>query len=348
MEVFRSFDFEMEDFVASIDEVDWYVPDHRFKSPEKRHWSEGLSRRFPSFRWNFAFKMPPLAKEYDLLYVQCMFIWDLQYISHIPDWRGKVKKSVIYITELFLSDIERKPEALEVLKRFDTILISYSKSVEALQKHTGVQTIFCTSGIDALKSAPGPNTFRRGVELHSLGRCNPVFFREFQKLVDHHDWAYLYNTVHLSTLDDYSANRKYLSDILKRTLFFEVNPAKFDGVVESKHQHEFGYRYFEGIAAGCILVGLENRNPNFKKVFPWEDVLIELPTKANEIVPFLLDLYARKDRLHQISRANTRGALLYHDFAYRWERTLKAVGLKPTGKLLQRKEVLLREAERYA
>ncbi|MCB1122946.1 MAG: glycosyltransferase, partial [Verrucomicrobiae bacterium] len=196
--------------------------------------------------------------------------------------------------------------------------------------------------------APGPNTFRRGIELHSMGRCNPVFFREFQKLVAEHDWAYIYNTVHLSTLDDYTANRKYLSDILKRTLFFEVNPAKFDGIVESKFQHEFGYRYFEGIAAGCILVGLENRNPNFEKLFPWEDVLIELPTDSEEIVPFLLNLYEQKDRLRHISRANTRGALLYHDFAYRWERTLAAAGLKPTEKLLQRREALFVEAERYA
>jgi hypothetical protein len=347
MEVFRSFDYEMEDFVASVEDVEWYIPEQKHQSSARQHWFEGISRRTLKFPWNPAFRMPPIIGDHDLFYVQCMFIWDLNYIARIPDWTGKVKKSVIYITELFLSDIADNPPILDVLKRFDLILISFSGTVERLQELTGVKTVFCTSGVNALKIAPGPDTFHRPVELHSMGRCNQVFFREFQRLVDQHDWTYIYNVFKLTTLDDYRLNRKFLCDLMKRTMFFEVNPAKFDGDVESKNQHEFGYRYFEGIASGCILVGLPNLNLNFNQVFPWEEVLIQLPDTTKEIGPFLLDLYQQKDRLKSISRRNVHGALSYHDFAHRWEFTIKQMGLEPTDALLQRKEQLTQEAVKY-
>ena len=337
----------MEDFISSVDEVDWYVPEYKSGNVNRQRWSERLSRRFLRVPWNPAYRMPPIEVEYDVFYVQCMFVWDLAYIGRIPDWSKKIKKSVIYITELFQTQLDHYPILTEVLKRFDLVITAYTGTEDALQKRIGVKTVFCTSGVDALKSAPDPAKFHRPVELHSMGRCNKVFFREFQKLVDQYGWTYIYNTFHLSVLHDYRMHRKYLSDILKRTLFFEVNPAKFDEELESKNQHEVGNRYFEGIAAGCVLVGLPNNNPTFKKIFPWDDILIQLPEVAEDIVPFILDLFNQRERLEHISRMNSRGALLYHDFAYRWEFTLKQAGLEPTDTLLRRKEQLSREAEKF-
>lgn len=346
-EVFRSFDYEFEDFVAAIDEVDWYTPEYRHVSPGARNLAEGLSRKFLKVPWNPAYRMPAIQQDYEVFYVLCMYVWDLQIIARIPDWSGRVGKAVIYINELFLANIQDDARFLHVLSRFDRIETSYTGTLEALESVSGVTSVFYPSCIDALASAPDPRRDHRPIEVYSLGRGQKRLFNAFKELADHHYWTFIYSTHRVTSTGDYRGNRNRLKHALSRTVFLEVNPAKFDEAHLSENQHELGFRYFEGAGSGCVMVGPVLKNPHFKEVFPWEDAVVVLPEDDDELIPFFLDLRAQKDRLRTIMRANVHGALSRLDFAYRWEQTLRAVGMQPTNQILERREVLAKQAARF-
>jgi hypothetical protein len=118
-----------------------------------------------------------------------------------------------------------------------------------------------------------------------------------------------------------------------------VNPGLIDRPDKRGNQIEIGNRYFEGTAAGAILVGERPNNQEFDKLFDWPDVVIPLPYNSSD-VNLIRELDKQPERQDRIRRTNAAQALLRHDWVYRWETILKTAGLEPMPELLQRKEHL--------
>src|SRR5262249_11933374 len=106
------------------------------------------------------------------------------------------------------------------------------------------------------------------------------------------------------------------------------------------NQIEIGNRYFEGAAAGAIMVGECPKNAEFERLFPWPDAVIHLPYDSSNIDTIISNLDSKPERQDRIRRTNVAQALKRHDWVYRWEKILEAAGLKPLPGVSQRKERL--------
>ena len=155
--------------------------------------------------------------------------------------------------------------------------------------------------------------------------------------------------VHDSILGDKSIDsrehRLLLAEAAKRSRYFIVNPALIDRPCVRGGQNEIGNRYFEGAAAGTIMIGERPANEAFAELFDWPDAVLDLPYNSGDIDKVIFDLDKRPEDQERMRCANVANALMRHDWAYRWEEVLRAAGLAPLPALLERK-ARLREMAR--
>ena len=103
---------------------------------------------------------------------------------------------------------------------------------------------------------------------------------------------------------------------------------------------EISSRFYEGAAAGTVMLGEPPRTPLFEAQFDWPDALITLPFNSPEIARLLAELDADPKRLSRVQRSNVRNAALRHDWVYRVREVFEALGLLATAGMLAREERL--------
>jgi hypothetical protein len=92
-------------------------------------------------------------------------------------------------------------------------------------------------------------------------------------------------------------------------------------------QSELGFRYYEGTAAGAVLLGQAPDDQSFQTMFDWKDSVIDIRTDGTDVVEIIRSLTAQPERMRAASRRNTAQALLRHDWVYRWKALLEHAGL---------------------
>lgn len=122
----------------------------------------------------------------------------------------------------------------------------------------------------------------------------------------------------------------------KRSRYFIVNPGKIYSPDETGGQSEFGCRYFEGVAAGSIMIGELPKNQEFSELFCWPDPVIHLPFNSGNIDKYIDEINMQPDRQELMRKNNIIGSLLHHDWVYRWEALLNVAGVDPLPQLLER------------
>jgi hypothetical protein len=151
---------------------------------------------------------------------------------------------------------------------------------------------------------------------------------------------YIYDTMTPSYAFNAREHRLLLADIAKRTKYFWVWPAKSDQPWETGKQSEFGPRFFEGAASGCILFGDAPDTPEFKKHFGWPDAVLRVPLDGMNLSEVLNDINLQPNRYEEIRRNNIVKCLLNHDLMYRWKQILKIIGLEARPALFTRESYL--------
>jgi hypothetical protein len=143
---------------------------------------------------------------------------------------------------------------------------------------------------------------------------------------------YVYDTIPSVQLEvyDHSQHRDFLASMTKRSRYFMVAPGKADLPQETQGQVEIGFRYYEGTAAGAVLIGQAPDCEAFRNSFSWEDVVIPVLPDGSGVVDVFRNLEADPERLDSISRRNAAEALLRHDWLYRWKEVFRVAGLEPS------------------
>ena len=77
------------------------------------------------------------------------------------------------------------------------------------------------------------------------------------------------------------------------------------------------FRWFEGWAGGCNIVGKRPLSKGVAPLMDWEHSMIELPDEASEWLPFLEGLLDDDQFLTANSQRNSLECLLRHDWRYR-------------------------------
>jgi hypothetical protein len=337
--LFRCPHYEFEDIICDIDSVDLIAPeagrwfDQRYVVAKRLAWHTPLTL-------NPGIANIKIDRSYDLLFAICGSPVDLLAVNAIPDWDKLAKKSICLIDEMWVRELGGYKCYLNLLKKFDYVMLYYSATVDAINRLIGDRGRFLAPGIDALLFCPYPSLPKRVVDVYSIGRRSAVTHQALLNIARERGRFYLHDSISGSRAINGNEHRALFAAAAKRSRYFIVNPALVDLPNVRGGQNEIGNRYFEGAAAGAIMIGERPKNQKFDEMFDWQDAVLDLPFGSPEVETIMDEVESQPQWEEKMRRTNIIQTLLRHDWAYRWESVLKTAGLEPMKGLSDRKERL--------
>ena len=337
--LYRCPHYEFEDIVCQIDSVE-------ILAPQQGKWFKYGSRIASRIAIDGKIALNPgipkikLTNNYDLLFTVCAFPKDLLNFNTVINWKDCCKISICLLDEVWANQVSKLECFTRILSKFDHVMLYYSQSVNAVSEVIGDRCSFLPPGVDAIRFCPYPNPPKRAVDVYSIGRRSTITHQALLRMAEENGIFYVYDSIVGSDAFNSQEHRHLLAGVAKRSDYFIVNPGLIDKPKIRGNQLEIGNRYFEGAAAGAIMIGEYPRSREFEKLFGWPDAVIHLPFGADNIAEIISELDKQPDRKLKIRKDNVVQSLLRHDWVYRWESVLKAAGLEPMPELLRRKKRL--------
>ena len=347
--------YEFEDIISTLDTVDILKP--------LSHFDVNTTRKIYKLATNLTnstsvanLVVPKLHqfsldKEYELFFPVFNSPFELFSLYHLKNWREKSKKAVCYISEVWVKYIEKSNQyLLNFLKNFDHIFLGVNHSTEMVAHITGRPCTYLPPAVDALKFCPYSLDVPRSISVCSLGRRSPITHQALLAATERGK-IYHFDTLKTTGMKDAKLQKTFrvsnarehrlvLSNILKMSRYFIANRANANEPLKTRGQEEFGYRFFEGAAAGTVMLGDAPTTNKFKQYFHWPDAVIKIPFDTPNIGEILAELDAQPERLARIRRDNVVNSLLQHDWVYRLKEVYQTVGLEPTMNMLSREAQL--------
>jgi hypothetical protein len=327
---------EAEDVLVATDDVDLIPlePAGGFEFKERitrRLLYHDVSRKLTFL--NPGLRPVRLNKDYDVLLLVCPLCWDARYINAIREWKKHCRVSVCWISELWAYAVPSYKYWLPLLNEFDHVVLGLKGSVNAVSAALGRPCHNVQGGVDAMRFSPYPEPPARVIDVYSIGRRHDGIHQRLLQQAGAKRLFYIYDTFRNSgdsEMQNHRQHRELYANIAKRSRFFTVAPAKVDLWEHTGGQIEVPFRYFEGAAAGAVLVGQALDCESFREELNWPDAVVEVQPDGSDAIEVLSKLAKDPDRLDRISRRNAAEALRRHDWVYRWKQILALAGLEPT------------------
>jgi hypothetical protein len=291
-----------------------------------------------------------LEKDYELFIAVFNHTYEVFALNAIPDWKKRCKRAVCLIVEAYETGL---PEyLLKSLADFDRIYLS-SNPVESVARLSGRPCNYLSLSIDAIGFCPFPKPPVRSIDVLGIGRRSAVTHAALVALARERGLFYYYDTVRATTgiadaarqvtfsVMNSAEHRFKLASMLKRSRYFMASRARANekGLAELD---EMSGRFFEGAAAGAIMLGEPPRSGPYLTLFDWPEAVVKIPFDAPNIGEVIAELEADAERSSRIRRENMVNALLRHDCVYRLRNILEDAGMPMPPRLLER-EARLRE-----
>ena len=339
--------YEFEDLLADYESSQLFIPQGEdsfaFNSARKIY----RAAKYAGSNDIQAAKLSPfpeelvLEHEYDLLFAVLDNPWQMHLLESIKGWREKCRHAACFIAEMWEPDLGNWRLPKEPWSDFDHVFLGVTRCIQGLQKLIKPPVTYVPPAVDTLRFSPYPNPPQRSIDVSYVGRRSPIIHDALVVRAAKDNFFYYYDTVKGKLeIGNPKEHRLLLSGLFQRTRYNITNYAKFNEKAETGGTQEIGYRFFEGAAAGTVMVGMPPAGDAFPHYFDWEDPIIKVDFSGTDVVETIAELDAQPERLQRISRNNIANCLLKHDWAYRWRDMLAALDLKPSVKMLEREKYL--------
>ena len=278
-----------------------------------------------------------LESDFDLFFPMFSHTQELYALATIPNWRQRCRKAACFITEV-RSDL--LPEyLLELLSDFDHIFLGFRNNVKDVARITGRPCTYLPLAVDVPRFAPASLDQPRPIEVCNIGRRSAVTHRALLDEAERQQCFYYYDTVAASgedlkgrtfRVDSPHEHRRMLATILKHSRYYIANRSNINRPELTSDGDEISARFYEGAAAGTVMIGEPPRTEEFKLQFDWPDAVIHVRFDSPDIGRVLADLNGDPERLRAVRRNNVREAALRHDWLHRMQVVFDALGLAPT------------------
>jgi Glycosyl transferases group 1 len=344
---YRCVNYEAQDVLVENANVDLVHLDMSWGK-----WFKELSLRRPLYHdisgklifGNPGLKKVRLTADYDLFIVLCDVWTDIPYINAIQRWRDRCKISICWIDEMWAAAIPRYKHWLHALGQFDYVFIGCKDSVSVLSQAIKRPCYWLPRAVDAFRFSPLPNTPDRVIDVYSIGRRREGIHRELLRAAEQRELFYVFDTFTsdpaAAEVTDYRQHRNLFANMAKRSQCFMVAPAKMDALSEIRGQIEVGSRYFEGAAAGTVMIGEAADCAAYRDLFGWPEAVVQISPDGSDLTAILSDLNANPERIAAIGRRNAKEALLRHDWIYRWNEMFRVAGIEPSPRMVARERRL--------
>ena len=283
-----------------------------------------------------------LDKDYDVFVFLCTNPMDLVYLNAVRGWKERCKTRICFIGEFYAGWLREYAVLLGLLTSFDHIMLSFSGSVEAVKTLTRRMCHHVPVGVDALRFSPFPDPPARWIDVYSVGRRSEATHETLLTIAKRDEIFYVYDTLPGLLLQprDFRQHRDLVANFAKRSRFFVTFPAMLEDESVTRGQSEGGSRYFEGAAAGAVLLGRAPKGSAFARDFCWPDAVIDAGADEASLLAVLARFKADPERWQAVSQRNAIEALRRFDWAYRWKEMLRVTGLPPAPRLAERERHL--------
>ena len=289
-----------------------------------------------------------LERDYDLFFPVFNNAYELFALATLPDWRARCRRAACYVGEIWFDHLA-PGYLLELLADFDHVFLGVDGAVDEVARAVGRPCTYLPFAVDVLRFAPGPDSPVRSIDLCNIGRRSPVTHGALLELARSRRIFYYYDTVAASgtdlkqrtfRVDSAAEHRLLLASILQRSRYFIANRGLVNHPEITKGRDIIGNRFYEGAAAGTVMLGEPPRTKAFATQFDWTDAVIPLPFDSPDVARVLAQLDQDPPRLERIRRDNVRNAALRHDWVYRIRTVFQTLGLPLTAPMLAREAQL--------
>ena len=347
---FRCGLYEAQDILVENDDVDLVHLDMTWGA-----WFKETSLRRPLYRdvskkliyANPGLKKVRLTADYDVFIVVCDVWTDIPCVNAIERWKDHCKISICWIDEMWAAAIHRYKYWLHALSQFDYVFVGFRGTAAALSQATNRPCYWLPRAVDVLQFSPYPDPPARVIDVYNIGRRHEGIHREILKAAESGKLFYIYDTLAggktntaATEVYDHQQHRNLFASTVKRSRFFLVAPAKMDARLETRGQVEVGARYYEGVAAGTVMIGEAADCEAYRELFGWSEAVVPICPDGSDVTAVLNGLYCDPERTSAISRRNAKEALLRHDWVYRWNEMFRIVGIDPSPRMVARERRL--------
>ena len=290
-----------------------------------------------------------LEYDFELFFPIFSNIYELYSLATIPNWRQRCRKAACFITEADL--LPQYP--LELLSTFDHVFLASSHSVQDVARMTGRPCTYLPPAVDVPRFTPSSLDQSRPIYVCNIGRRSPITHQALLEVAERQQVFYYYDTVAATgfdlkqrtfRVDNPREHRGMLATILKHSCYFVANRSRVNQPEFTAVRDVISARFYEGAAAGTVMIGEAPRSEEFKQQFNWPDAVIHVPFDCPDIDNILADLNRDPERLRTIRRNNAREAALRHDWLRRIQVVFDTLGLTPTEEMRARAQRLDRIA----
>jgi glycosyltransferase involved in cell wall biosynthesis len=295
-----------------------------------------------------------LERDFEFFFPVFSHTYELYSLATIPNWRQRCRKAACYITEVW-SDM--LPEyLLELLSAFDHVFLGSRHSVQDVARITGRPCTYLPLAVDVPRFAPASLDQPRPIDVCNIGRRSPVTHQALLEEAERQRSFYYYDTVAASgaelkhrtfRVDSPHEHRRMLATLLKNSCYYIANRSYVNKPEFTEGREEISARFYEGAAAGTVMIGEAPRVEEFKRQFDWPDAVIYVPFDSPDIGRILADLDGDPERLRAIRRKSAREAALRHDWLHRIQVVFDVLGLAPTDGMRARAQQLDQIASRF-
>ncbi len=288
-----------------------------------------------------------LNRDYELFFPIFNEPYELFALAAVPDWRRRCKVAACFISEVWIHNC---PEyLLELLAEFDHVFLGVQHSIGEVARIVGRPCTYLPLAVDVLRFAPPRESITRSINVCNIGRRSPVTHEALLKLASDPGFFYYYDTVAASGVDlrqrtfrvqDPREHRLLLASLLKRSRYYLAHRGFVNDPDSTKGREEISARFYEGAAAGTVMIGAAPESEEFARQFDWLDPVIRTPFDCSEIGRVLEELDSDPQRLARIRRDNVRNAALRHDWLHRLQSVFEVLGLPPTDAMCSRERNL--------
>ena len=343
--------YEFEDVIAEVTGADRVDADDEAALDLSRRAFKLLRMATGSRRVARALTVRPsviqLQRNYDLFFPLFNHTHELYSLATVPDWRSRCRFAACYVSELWLHLLPRY--LLEQLADFDHIFLGVHHCVEEVAKISGRPCTYLPLAADVLRFSPAPQFPAREIDVYNIGRRSQTTHHALMRLARERSIFYSYDTVAASGLDrnqrtfrvqNASEHRLLLANMLQRSRYYFAHRARINEPSYTQGRDEMSGRFYEGAAAGAVMIGEPPRLESFTQEFDWSDAIIRVPFDSPDIGDILAELDADPERLARIRRANVTNAAARHDWLHRIRTVFDTFQLPYTPGMLRREERL--------
>jgi hypothetical protein len=328
--------YEFEDVICEVDSAEVLALEYqpRQSSQWGNRLAEGLERhvgldirRIRGLRPRL--RPQRLTRDYDLLFAHVGSVNDLAMLKVVGGWKTRCRLKACFVEELW-PDVLEHTEKLELLRAFDHVFVAHAGVVGRLGRLIGRPCTFLPPAVDALRFCPLPEQPARTIDFYALGRrSSATHLALLSRATADPRFHYFYDSAVCGTFTNgHVQHRLLIASLAKRSRYFLANRAKPDNPEETQGEQIFGPRFFEGVAAGAILIGEVPDCNEFRRCFDWPDAMFDLPFGSDQVCELLDRLEQNPERLSTARRLNVRNSLLRHDWTHRWCSVLQALALE--------------------